>query len=115
MRSNLNLARTRIGQLRGALLSPSPEEIERCLPGLVEAAACLGLIQQQLGLEAPDPELGRELKALKNDLSAVNKLIEHGAEFYRGWAKLLGSATSGYTPTGDAAPISAVGTMSIRG
>lgn len=115
MRSNLNLARTRIEQLRSALRSPSPEEIERCLPGLVEAAACLGLIQQQLGCEAFEPELGRELKALKNDLNLVGRLIEHGAAFYLGWAKLLGSATSGYTPSGEAAPISAAGTMSIRG
>ncbi len=121
MHSNLKTARTHIERLRGALLSPSPDEIEQCLPGLVEAAACLGLVQQKLklgeveGLGAADPELGRELKALKNDLTAVRRLIEHGASFYQGWAKLLGSATAGYTPTGDAAPISFTGSLSIRG
>ncbi len=115
MRSNLKIARNRIEQLRGALLSPSPEEIERCLPGLVEAVACLGLVQQNLSGEGADPELSRELKTLRIELTAVSRLIEHGAAFYHGWAKLLGSATSGYTPTGDAAPISAAGTMWIRG
>lgn len=115
MRSNLKIARSHIERLRRALLSPSPEKIAQCQPGLAEAAACLTLLQQNLGVEPADPELGRELKALKNDLNAVRRLIEHGAEFYRGWAKLLGSVTAGYTPTGDAAPISAAGTVSIRG
>ena len=95
MRSNLNTARRNVEQLRNALVSPSPQDIEQCLPGLVEAAACLGIIQQNLGAGEADPELGRELKALKNDLTAVNKLIEHGATFYQGWARLLGSATAG--------------------
>jgi hypothetical protein len=115
MRSKLSLARIQVDRLRSVLLTPSPEKIEQCLPGLAEALACLGEVQRSLGVEAADPELGRELKVLKNDLNAVRKLIEHGAEFYQGWAKLLGSATSGYTPTGDAAPISAAGTVSIRG
>jgi hypothetical protein len=115
MRSNLKLARIHVDRLRSALLRPSPEKIEQCLPELAEAVACLGMIQHSLSVEAADPELGRELKRLKTDLNAVRRLIEYGMEFYRGWAKLLGSATAGYTPTGDAAPISAAGTVSIRG
>jgi len=41
-----------------------------------------------------------ELGALRNELRIVNRLIEHGAAYYQGWAKLLGAAAGGYMPTG---------------
>ena len=108
MRSNLNVAprgaiRESLAALRDALLSPSPESIEACLPGLVDAASHIG---------AADPE---SLHALKNDLRAVKNLIEHGEKINRGLARLLGAKMAGYTPTGDAAPISAAATISIEG
>ena len=98
-----------------ALLSPSPEEIERCLPALEEAVRCLAGAEQEL----EHPGLGGELNALKNELRIVSRLIEHGAAFYQGWAKLLGAATAGYMPTGEAAPIAGLmngtGNISVRG
>jgi hypothetical protein len=119
MRTGINAARQHVAALRIALLSRSPEPVEECLPRLVEAAGCLGLIEQQLRTERPDAasvaESVHELNALKRELRAVQKLIEHGAKFYRGWANLLSAATADYTPAGEAAPLSAAGTIWIRG
>ena len=115
MRSNLKSARAHIESLRQALLSPSPEEIERCLPSLVEAAGCLGEVEQQLRTEPADTGFAAELQQLRNDLKIVAKLIEHGSAFYRGWASLLGAAAAGYTPAGRAAEITLTGTVSMRG
>jgi hypothetical protein len=114
MRSSVETIRKHIEALRLALLAPSSEGIEQCLPLLADAAGSLISIQRELGLPGSDSDLGRELKALKKDLVAVQKLIEHGAAFWNQWAKLLG-ALSGYTPSGEARPVAAAGAISIRG
>jgi hypothetical protein len=57
----------------------------------------------------------RELKSLQADLLAVQKLIEHGAAFHSGWARLLGAAAAGYTSSGEAAPLAARGSLAIQG
>lgn len=115
MRNSLKVARNHVATLRQALLSPSPEEIERCLPGLAEAAACLGRIEQSLHTNPPEPELAGELKALQRDLKMVARMIEHSANFYRGWASLLGAAAGGYTHTGRAAELPVTATIAVRG
>jgi hypothetical protein len=103
MRSNPNTALESVAALRDALLCPTPESIEACLPGLVQAAACIG---------AGDP---KSLYALKNELRVVRNLIEHGEKLNRGLARLLGAKMAGYTATGDAEPLAATGTISITG
>jgi hypothetical protein len=116
MRSNLRTARQNVAALRQALLSPSPEEIDRCLPGLAEAATCLSMIEAGLRTEAPDPELASELKTLKLDLKMIGRMIQHSAAFYRGWASLLGAASgSGYSSNGRAAEIAGSSTISVQG
>lgn len=115
MRNNLNTARQHVATLRQALLSPSPEEIERCLPGLAEAAVCLGQIEQSLKHEPVEAGMASELKTLQLDLKMIGRMIAHSAAFYRGWAGLLGAAAGGYTPSGGAAGIPVAGTISIRG
>ena len=123
MRSSVSAARSRLGavlgqvaSLRLALLSPTPEKIAECVPGLVEAAEQLASIERQLR-ERPDGdrEFEGEIKLLKNELRLVARQIEQGAEFYRGWARLLGTAMSGYTPAGEAGPVSAAGSISLQG
>jgi hypothetical protein len=115
MRSTLNIARRHVAHLRQALLSPSPEEIERCLPGLAEAAVCLGQIEGALRVEAADPMLAGELQALKRDLEMIGRMIRHSAAFYRGWASLLGAAAGGYTSDGQPAGIRIAGAVAVRG
>ena len=115
MTSDLKTARNHVASLRQALLSPSPEEIERCLPGLAEAAACLGQIEQSLHTTPPEPQLAGELKALQRDLKMVARMIEHSANFYRGWASLLGAAAGGYTQRGRAAELPVAATIAVRG
>jgi hypothetical protein len=123
MRLIIKTASDPVAALRLALLAPSPEELQRLLPALADAAGCLSTIQRELSLR-PNPSspserderaLGRELKALKQDLRAVSKLIEHGAAFWQAWAKLFGAATGGYTPSGEARPVAATGTISVQG
>lgn len=111
MRSNpdtpVKTARERVAALRDALLHPTPEAIEACVPGLVEAAASIGA-----GIGAGDPA---ELRALQKELRAVQHLIEHGEKINQGLARILGARIAGYTPSGEAAPIQAAGTVCVEG
>ena len=115
MRSKLNIARRRVADLRQALLSPSPEEIERCLPGLAEAATCLGQLERELHSERADPLLAAELQALQRDLKMIARMVQQSSAFYRGWASILGAAAGGYTSSGQAAEIAVPGTIAVRG
>ena len=108
-------ARSHVVELHAALLKPDPEAILACVPGLAIAAECIRAVERDLR-EQPSISIDdvRELKALKSDLAAVAKLIEHGARFYRGWARILGSA-SGYTSSGEAATLAPSGSIAIKG
>lgn len=114
--AQVNHARECIAALREALMKSSPDELMACLPGLSDAAGRLSAVEREVRSSSPAAdELTRALKGLKSDLSAANKLIEHGAGFYRGWARLLGAAAAGYTPSGEAAPLTVRGSLAMEG
>jgi hypothetical protein len=120
MRAKLQDVRRRVAILRNALLAPSAAEIRRCLPELVEAVRCLSSVEQSLRSQNSngahgEEDLARELKTLKHDLLMVHRLIDHSAAFYRGWANLLGAATAGYMPSGEAAPLTAPTVVWMQG
>lgn len=95
-------ARQKIAALRDALLRSSAEEIEACLPGLVQAASAI-------------PRDPAELASFKKDLQAVQNLLEHGEKINRGLARILGARIAGYTQKGEAAPVAAAGTVDLKG
>jgi len=100
--------------MRAALIAPTPESIEECLPGLAEAADLLGRVQQELAEGGPR-DIVLEIHALRREIAGLKRLIGGGAAFYRGWARLLGAAAGGYTPSGEAAPVVPAQSISIRG
>jgi hypothetical protein len=108
MPSSLSAARAGLAEFRSALESPSPEEIERLLPRLAEAAASVAAAE-------PRAQLLQEIEALQHEIRVVRRMLEHGAAFYQGLARLLGAATAGYTPAGESAPLTAAPTISTQG
>jgi hypothetical protein len=115
MRSKIKQARDRIEALRLALLSPTPQEMGAALPGLEEAARCLETVERELREGACAPyEVRRELKLLKNDLRISGRLIDQGAVFCQGWAKMLGVGPA-YTQAGEPVPSQSKGTLSLCG
>ena len=91
-----------------------------CVPGLSQAAGRLSAIEHRWNAHPVVPaavsiDQVRELKSLQADLRAVQKLIEHGAAFHRGWARLLGAAAAGYTSSGETAPLAARGSLAMEG
>ena len=136
--ATINDARASIAALRAALKKSSPDQLMACFPALSQAAERLSAVETELlrnsstaerdspsgdqadserSITSPEDsgEITRALKSLKSDLRAAANLIEHGAAFYRGWARLLGAAAAGYTPSGEAAPLAAPGSVSVAG
>lgn len=117
MRLKIKQARDGMEGLRLALLSSSPGEMVAALPGLEDAVGCLETVERELRDGACAPyEVRRELKLLKGDLLTNAKLIEHGAAFCQGLAKLLGAGPA-YTQAGEAAPSERLtgSSLSLRG
>jgi hypothetical protein len=99
-----------LAAVRAQVLASSPEEVERCIPVLNEAIACLQ------GLEpGHDASLLAELRSLMFEIGVVSRLVQRGAEFYQDWAKVLAATAAGYTATGDPAPLAAPGALSVKG
>lgn len=112
---SIKQARDRVEALRLALLGSSPEEIVEALPGLEEAVRCLEAVEQEVRQGSCAPyEVRRELKLFQDDLRSNARLIEHGIQFCRGWANLLGAGPA-YTPAGHSAPPEQLATLSLRG
>jgi len=112
--SSLRTARNHVSPLCAALAAPTPQSIYECLPGLAEAAECLARAQTEIAQSRGGGHVF-EIYALKRELGKARKLIEQGAVFYQGWARMLGAAASGYTASGEAGPVRAAGQISIRG
>ena len=125
--SQLRQARARLSDVRRVLAAAStPEEIRDCAPLLEEAILALQAIPSRadgflLSSSVPDHadetsgELAREFEALQFELGVVRRLIEGGADFYRGWARILAAVLTGYTPSGEPAALTARGSVSLEG
>jgi hypothetical protein len=112
--SLLDSARERIARMRAALVAPTPESINECLPGLAEAADLLGRVERELAHGGPR-DIVMEMHELRREIGALKRLVARGAAFYKGWARLLGAAAGGYTANGEAAAFVPSGSISIRG
>jgi hypothetical protein len=90
------------------LTTPDSNAVERCAPVLARAAALLA------GFEAaPYQGIRSDLDALRSDLQRVDALLSQAAQLNMAWARILGSATEGYTPAG-AAPVSVPRRVSVE-
>lgn len=143
MLGEIQRARRHVDALCLALQSPSPEEMELCLPALEEAVACLQSVEQALreqslsprttsisstrssaraGLPAPTLQptpivlpILHQLHSLNNELDIAQRLVIHGAAYCDTWSRMLGGAEGGYVASGDPAPLSAPGSVSVKG
>jgi len=131
----LSKARRHIDALRSALLSSSPDELERCLPALEEAAGLLRAAEQEIrssvNLDTNEIDTNAmdtsamntnvveairiEASALKDSLAVARRVIAQGSAFYEGWLRALGVAAGGYTAAGEPAALAPAATVSVKG
>ncbi len=52
---------------------------------------------------------------LRAELRHAGRLLESAADFYRGWERILGAMSGGYTADGEPAPVARGGTFHCQG
>jgi hypothetical protein len=115
MLAQVQRTRARVGEIRATLRSPTAEEIGGCVPLLEEAIACLRAVEAAADDRERWGEAALEMAGLQFELGVVGRLIEGGAAFYQGWARVLATAAAGYTPAGEPAALNAPGSVSVQG
>ncbi len=116
LEASVRSVREEVATLRQALLRPDAAPLEQSLPGLEEAVRSLqdvatALAAGEAGMPVADRlRLRDEVARLQADLQGVARLTSRGAEFWRGWARLLGldaTVDASYTPRGAAGKVQA--------
>lgn len=120
MRPSVNRVRERLGHLRRALISPSPQEWEAALPELARAIASMEASTQEckerlaLG-EAPEAGLRVDLRELRQEIGIAQKLLDRGRELCSARAILVATAAGGYSKSGEPAALRPGVTIRVEG
>jgi hypothetical protein len=124
MLANVRGVRRRVNLLRAALIA-SPETLNECIPDIEDAIRAMQQMEQELRMHSLQVEahearikanvLRPELKLLHQELSIVAALTERGFAVYRGLARWMAAATSGYTVEGQPAELGAPHSVSVKG
>ena len=105
-------ARVALGEVREALLTPTPLTVEQCAEPLTEAARRLRLLDSEWardgnvqGRSLSENRSDRRKMAaeLLKDLAEVQKLLQQAGAYYLGWSRILLSAIGNYDRNGQVA------------
>ncbi len=105
MRSAVSEICEEAGEVRLALLSPAEAgdfaaEILRLNAAIDRLREVQTHVEMAPPVEHERAELQRDLRALREDVARLAKIAGHGEAFWRGWARMIGLDSGGYTPLG---------------
>ena len=107
----LGAARSDVKRACDLLIAPTPEALNRCQDALQRAVSELMAVRAEGGAMIA-PDLRADLRA---DVRRVRQLLQNLASFYRGWERILGTMSGGYTCGGSPAPVNRQGRICCRG
>jgi hypothetical protein len=118
--SELRDARASLSAVASALQMPGLDAWVQAAPRLQHAAGLLKSAERSLLTAGAVPlnlraEIKANLQALFREIRRVDALMRAAADFYAGWAQLVGAALGGYTPAGTIAPAAAAPRLTVRG
>ncbi|HLK48202.1 MAG TPA: hypothetical protein VKT49_08710 [Bryobacteraceae bacterium] len=118
-------ANERLAAARGAvdeacqlLLSPSPEQMDRCARLLETARTELIAFRQcHTVFQESSAKTGSlaQARSLESSLHRVKRLLEGAAAFHANWIRCLAAMCAGYTDQGQPAPLQRGGHLLARG
>ncbi len=109
---DLGKAQAAVEEARKLLLTPSAEALERSVPHLERAIACLGRIQSKA---KPGAGILAGLRKLRLSVDRTMALFESAGGFHVGWAEHLALISGGYTAQGAPAAPRTRGKLSVEG
>jgi hypothetical protein len=97
------------------LIAPTPEALDNCQDALTRAVSALTEFRSQCLEVLADPGARPMVDALRAEILRAGRLLQNLAGFYRGWERILGTMSAGYTAGGDPAPVARIGRFCCRG
>ena len=96
------------------LVAASPEALETCQNALRSALSEL----TEFRLQCPQtvgPGTRSAAYRLRAEVLRAARLLQSLSGFYRGWERILGAMSAGYTASGEPAPVARPGRLCYRG
>ena len=107
----LATARSEVHRACELLIASSPEALNNCQEALERAVNALKESQEV----PPEPGARPLALTLKTEVLRARRLMEGLATFYKGWERILGTMSGGYTSNGAPATVTRQGRLCCRG
>src|ERR1039458_8247362 len=108
----LGAAQSEVRRACDLLTAPTPEALNRCQEALERAVSELVDFRSHCGEHQGAWSVACGLRA---EVLRAARLLHSLAGFYRGWERILGTMSGGYTASGDPAPPARTGRLCCRG
>jgi hypothetical protein len=112
---HLSAARSEVKRACHLLEAPSPASLEASSSALERAVSGLNDCRRGIRPGVPDADVRAKIRQLRAELRHAGRLLESAADFYRGWERILGAMSGGYTAGGEPAPVSRTGKLYCQG
>jgi hypothetical protein len=114
----LAIARAEVNRACNLLIAPTPDALNGCQDALERAVSALRDFRSgRLEVDA-DPGDGAgdraSVQSLRAEVMRASRLLQNLARFYRGWERILGTMSGGYTASGNPAPVARQGRIYCR-
>src|SRR5580693_8238230 len=96
------------------LIAPTPEAIDSCQNSLQRALSELVEFRSKIKQISAGEATQRLARGLRAEVLRAARLLQNLARFYRGWERILGAMTAGYTASGEPAPVTRLGRLNCR-
>jgi len=111
----LEKAHSEIKRACDLLTAPTPEAMDRCQSALQSALFELVEFRSKIKEISGSESTRRLARGLRAEVLRAARLLQNLAGFYRGWERILGAMTAGYTASGEPAPVTRLGRLNCRG
>jgi hypothetical protein len=111
----LGAAQSEVKRACNLLITPTPEALNHCQDALARAVSALTEFRSQCEEVPAGSAVMAMACALRVEVLRARRLLENLASFYRGWERIFGTMSAGYTAGGDPAPVARKGRLCCRG
>ncbi len=117
---HLSVARSEVKRACRLLEAPSPASLEASSSALERAVSGIDDCRRGIRPGVADADVRAAdvrtmLRQLRADLRRAGRLLESAADFYRGWERILGAMSGGYTAGGEPAAVARTGKLYCQG
>jgi hypothetical protein len=98
-----------------SLVLATPEGVRACEGALKRAAEALRQGRRVWDWQPAGEAAKSETARLQIVIRRASRLLSNASQYHAGWLRILSAMTGGYSPKGEAVPISGMWRMSIEG